>query len=581
MNPLSSARRTVFGRTAGYAWRWLGPVRKRLFLSPILAGALTMSETAVLLLAARLLLAFVDGEDRLQIGFAGIDDIGFYQGCVLGIGLAVATGLLRYVDSRFTASLALVAVRTARGALLESGFHTPWEQHRSRRLGELQRLLATNGTAAATPVVVIATVLTAGAALTVYFSIIVVTAPQLLVLIVVLVLALVAAFGPLRRMMKRRAKEHASAIATLQLDATSFSALQREIELYAVQEQSLAVLQRSNASLAHVFSQQKFLQRFVSPLYQLSLMSSIIVAVAFARGTGLTVAGVGTAALLLLRSLSYVQQLNGNVQTAIEALPLLGEIDEYLEESRASRRRFGDRPIDAVRSVTFDQVAYAYDPGPDGEPVVSGVDVSLAPGDRVAIVGASGSGKSTLAAMLVRLTAPTDGRLLINGHPIAEYDPTAWAGSVAFVGQEPMLLRGTVAENVRLYRDATDAEVERALATANLLDEIRALPQGLDTPVGEGHSSLSGGQRQRLGIARALLARPSLLVLDEPSSALDARSEQHIETALANLDPGTIVVIISHRPLLLHGCNRRLRVGDGRVVEEPIEPAAITGARAG
>lgn len=565
---------TVLGRAAQYAWRWLGSSRRRLFLSPILAGALTVSETAVLLLAARLLLAFVEEQDRLEIGIGGVDDVAFYTGCLLGVGLAVVTGLLRYVDSRFTASLAEIAVRSARGSLLEAAFHTPWQEHRSRRLGELQRLLATNGTAAATPVVVIATVLTAGSAVLVYMAIILTTAPQLLILIVALVLALVAAFGPLRRMMKTKAKQHATAIAALQLDATSFSALQREIELYAVQQQSLGVLQGSNSSLASVFRQQKFLQRFVSPLYQLSLMTSIIVAVAFARFADLTVAGVGTAALLLLRSLSYVQQLNGNVQTAIEALPLLAEIDEFVEAGAASRRSYGTRELDRARRVELSGVAYAY----DDTPVIGGVNLTLTAGERVGIVGTSGGGKSTLANMLVRLTSATDGRVAVNGNPIEDYSPESWARSVAFVGQDPLLLRGTVAENVRLYRNASDDEVRQALATANLLDDVLAFPRGLDTEVGEGFSSLSGGQRQRLGIARALLTRPSLLVLDEPSSALDADSERHIETALRNLDHDTLVVIISHRPMLLESCTRVLRVANGRVTEEP---SRVAGASAG
>lgn len=572
MNPIRFLRRSVIGRVAGYAWSWLGPARKRLFLSPFLAGALTITETGMLLVAARLLLGFVDGQDTLEVGRLGIDSIEFYSACLLGLGLAAATGVLRYVDSRFTASLASIAVRSARDSLLESGFNTPWQRQRSRRLGELQRLLATNGTAAAVPVVVIATVLNAGSAVTVYLFIILTTSAQLLLVVVALVLALVGAFAPLRRMMKRKARQHAEAIAELQLDSTTYSALQREIELYAVQDQSLDVLRRSNRNLASVFGQQKFLQRFVSPLYQLALMTSIIAAVAFARFADLTVAGVGTAALLLLRSLSYVQQLNGNVQTAIEALPLLEEIEEYVGESRAAMKNYGDRSLDAVSTLELRDVSYAY----DDEPVISGVDFRLTAGDRVGIVGTSGGGKSTLANLIVRLTDATTGDVLVNGQPIGDFSRRSWANEVAFVGQDPLLLRGTIAENVRLYRSADDADVERALATANLLDEIKTFPQGLQTPVGEGWSSLSGGQRQRLGIARALLTRPSLLVLDEPSSALDATSEREIETALNNLDPDTIVVIISHRPLLLEGCTRVLRVAEGRVTEElvPVSPAA-------
>ncbi len=567
--PIAFLRTSVVGRIGHYAWSWLGPARKRLFLSPFLAGSLTIAETAMLLLAARLLLGFVEQQDRLEVGRFGIDSIGFYEGCLLGLGLALVTGLLRYVDSRFTAGLASISIRSARNSLLESAFNTPWQKQRSRRLGELQRLLATNGIAAAVPVMVIATVLNAGSAVVVYLIIILMTSPQLLLVVVALVLALVGAFAPLRRTLKRKATEHTQAIAALQLDSTSYSALQREIELYAVQNESLDVLRRSNRHLASVFRQQRFLQRFVPPLYQLALMTSVIVAVAFARFADLTVAGVGIAALLLLRSLSYVQQLNGNVQTAIEALPLLDEIEAYVDDSREAMKSHGNRPLDRVSTIELRDVSYSY----GDEPVITGVNLRLAAGDRVGVVGTSGGGKSTLANLLVRLTDATTGQILVNGEPITDFSRKSWADAVALVGQEPLLLRGTIAENVRLYRDADDDDVERALLAANLLEEIRAFPAGMQTAVGEGWSSLSGGQRQRLGIARALLTGPSLLVLDEPSSALDANTEREIEAALANLDPDTIVVVISHRPLLLERCTRVLGVAGGRVTEDASRPS--------
>ena len=567
--------RSVVGRSTSYAWRWLGPVRKRLLLSPVLAMLLTGAETLVLLVAARLLLAFVEEEDELDIGVAGIDSLSFYEACLIGLALTVIAAGLRYAYSRYTASLVGVAVRTARESLLDSALHMPWQRQRSQRLGELQRLLGTNGTATSVPILVMATVLNAGSAIVVYFAIVAWTAPQLLIIVAGIILGLLVIFAPLRKMLTARARAHTAAIAELQLDSTSFSSLKREIELYAVQDESFSQLRRSNYSLASAFRQQMFLQRLIPPLYQLALMAGVVAAVAFAKLVGLTLVGVGTAAVLLLRSLSYVQQLNTNVQNAIAALPLMQEIDEYVAEARSFKRSFGDEELTTVTEIELRNVSFEYETSTSA---LEHVDLTLHAGDRIGIIGSSGGGKSTLANLLVRLTDSTLGSILVNGRPIAAYDPQSWANEVGYVGQDPLLLRGTIEENVRLFRTASIDDVERSLANANILREVQALPEGLQTAVGEGSNSLSGGQRQRLGIARALLTKPSLVVLDEPSSALDAESEQQIGAALDNLDPSTILVVISHRPLLLEACTRVVRIDDGRVVEDrskaPAAPVA-------
>lgn len=566
-------RRSPLGESLRFTWRWLGPARKRLLLSPVLATLLTAAETLVLLVAARLLLAFVEGDATLDLGFSIVDSIGFYQACLIGLGLTVLTGGLRYVYSRFTAGLAGVAVRNARETLLDAALHTPWERQRSQRLGELQRLLGTNGIVASVPILTLAIVLNAGTAIAVYFAIVALSSPRLLLIVAGIILVLLAVFAPLKKVMKARAREHADAIAELQLDATSLSSLKREIDLYAVQDRSLGQLRRANASVAKVFRQQLFLLRLVPPLYQLALLTGLVGALAFARLVDLTVAGVGTAALLLLRSLSYVQQLNTTIQNAIAAIPLLNEIDDYVTEGRRFRRSFGSESLARVETIDLQDVSFSYDASESA--ALDHVDLALRAGDRVGVVGSSGGGKSTLANLVVRLTDATSGSILVNGRPIRAYDPRSWAGEVALVGQDPLLLRGTIAENVRLFRDASTEQVEEALAKAGMLDEVRALPAGLETEVGEGSSSMSGGQRQRIGIARALLTEPSLLVLDEPSSALDAESERKIEVALAGFDPAAIVIIISHRPKLLEGCTRILRVEAGRVTEDRPSPSTV------
>jgi ABC-type multidrug transport system fused ATPase/permease subunit len=181
------------------------------------------------------------------------------------------------------------------------------------------------------------------------------------------------------------------------------------------------------------------------------------------------------------------------------------------------------------------------------------------------IVGPSGAGKTTLLRVLLGLTRPDVGGLLVDGRPV---DPARWRERVAHVPERPWLLPGTVADNVRLGRpDAGDDDVERALARAHALDFVRALPQGLHTPLGEDAARLSGGERLRLALARAFVKDAPVVVLDEPTSQLDADSEHEVLAALRELAEGRTLVTVTHRdaPLGLH--DRLVRLEAGRVVE--------------
>jgi ABC-type transport system involved in cytochrome bd biosynthesis fused ATPase/permease subunit len=199
-------------------------------------------------------------------------------------------------------------------------------------------------------------------------------------------------------------------------------------------------------------------------------------------------------------------------------------------------------------------------------PVVDGVDLDLPPGSRTALVGPSGAGKTTLARLLLGLTPPERGTVLVDGVPLAEIDPGAWRVRTAYVPERPYLLPGTVADNVRLGRpDATDAEVARALARAHATF-VAALPHGADTPLGEDGARLSGGERLRIALARAFVKDAAVVVLDEPTSQLDPGGEAEVLAALADLAEGRTVLTITHRsaPLALHD---RVVELDGRLRE--------------
>jgi len=200
------------------------------------------------------------------------------------------------------------------------------------------------------------------------------------------------------------------------------------------------------------------------------------------------------------------------------------------------------------------------------QPALADVSFSIGRGEAIGIVGPSGAGKSTLMQLLLRLRVPSSGRYLVNARPASEFRTSMWYRTVAFLPQEPRLIDGTIAENIRFLRDDVDDEaIYRAARLAQIHDEILAWPRGYETPVGPRGHAVSGGQRQRICLARALATRPSVLVLDEPTSALDVHSELLIQRALDATRGETTLLIVAHRLSTLNICDRIIVLEGGRL----------------
>jgi ABC-type multidrug transport system fused ATPase/permease subunit len=216
-----------------------------------------------------------------------------------------------------------------------------------------------------------------------------------------------------------------------------------------------------------------------------------------------------------------------------------------------------------VETLAFEHVSFAYRPG---RPVLSDISFEVARGEAVGIIGPSGAGKSTLVQILLQLRTPKEGRYLVNGVPVEKFAREDWHRQIAYVPQEPRLLYGSVAANIRFLRTLDDDAVERAARLAGIHDEIVEWANGYDTIVGPRADAVSGGQQQRICLARALAARPEVIVLDEPTSALDPRSETLIQESLSGLKSEITLFIIAHRMSTLDICERVMVVVDGRLV---------------
>ena len=319
-------------------------------------------------------------------------------------------------------------------------------------------------------------------------------------------------------------------------------------------KQARAERARANAGAVVMSSAPQYLLE-LALVTGLGLLAAGLVAAGQAASVLTVVAVLAVAALRLLPAMLRLQSgLTTAKHNTVWAQALIGEL-EALTTISAQARPVGTPQDGALLHMAGVGVQYE---GRD-QPTLSEVDLTLHPGDRIGVIGSSGSGKLTLAAVILGLIEPTAGT--VQRTPVR----------TALLSQDAPVLAGTIRDNLVFARpwlaDTTDHRLLEVLAAAGLAEEIDGLPDGLDSQVGEAGRSLSGGQRQRLGLARALLDEPALLVLDEPTSQLDDENAQWVRSAIERLSDDVVVVFVTHRPQLLQGFERVLLVRDGQVVE--------------
>jgi subfamily B ATP-binding cassette protein MsbA len=312
------------------------------------------------------------------------------------------------------------------------------------------------------------------------------------------------------------------------------------------------------------------IEAILRPLME--IVSGVGLAVFFWYGCHLVLTGKMTTGLLLeftgLIVIIYAPiKAIGRVNTLVQkALAAATRVFEMLDEPGESElRTSGDIKKRLDGTVTFDGVSFSYE---EGKPILYDINLDVKPSEVIAVVGPSGAGKSTLVSLISRLYEITEGELLIDGVDIKGYDLYDLRGQISIVPQETILFADTVYENIHYGNlDADKEAVYAASRAANAHGFIEEMPDGYDTYIGERGVQISGGQRQRLGIARAVVNDPRILILDEATSSLDTESEKLIQDALENLMKGRTTFIVAHRLSTVRSADRIVVLQNGRIAE--------------
>ncbi len=279
---------------------------------------------------------------------------------------------------------------------------------------------------------------------------------------------------------------------------------------------------------------------------------------------------VGAMLSFILYALLVARGLRNSTRFGGEALRAIGATEwafAVVEQRPNIPLDLGSRPTAFDGSIAFERVRFRYPARPDVD-AVKDIDFRIAPGEVIAVVGKSGSGKSTLLNLLLRFYDPDEGRVLAGGHDVRSLDPSWLRSQMATVMQEPTLFSRAIGENIRYsLPDADAGTVRMAAEWASAEEFIRRLPGGFEAAVGDRGVQLSGGQRQRIAIARALLRRPRILILDDATSALDAELESIVQAALRKIEYRPTTIVIAHRLSTVANVDRVIVLDAGRIVE--------------
>ena len=389
-----------------------------------------------------------------------------------------------------------------------------------------------------------------------------VVSPPFSVAIVVAIVGLFFAVRPISKLAFRYSRQQRAINFNYAHNVSQATSMAKEIKVFDARDAVREENQRLVSANRRNRYRQLFLADLVPNVYQSLALLGVVLGLAVVWWLEVAeLTSLAAIVLLLVRALTQSQGLQGTYHKLVDARPFFELLKDRLEIMDAARQSSGGVELTTIESIGFSQVSFSY---LSGETVLHDVSFETRRGEAIGVVGPSGAGKSTFVQLLLRLRRPDSGAVLVNGRPAEEFSLSSWFGRIGFVPQEPVLLDASVADNIRFYRPGVTQEaIVRAARLAHVHDEIMSWPKGYDTPVGDRGGEVSGGQRQRLCIARALLLEPDIIILDEPTSSLDAHSEAQIQQTMQELHGQVTLFIVAHRLTTLNICDRIMVFREG------------------
>ena len=536
----------------------LGNLRLKVVAFTLLAIVGAMSQAVLLLVLTEVAVGNLEGKGF----FHGIGPALTTKSALIILCVALALFFTTNIfGTLISTSVAQQALTTTRTRVVTGFFRSAWSLQSTERLGHLQQLLTMNSGATAGAVGSLSSGLQSLMMVAGLLAVALAVDPAAAIGVIAIGFVLLQILRPLNKRSRQASRDVSKFTRAMATRVTEYTRVSRDFRLFGVETRVMDTLRGLIAEAGRMYRRAQILGSIAPILYQ-SFALAIVIAIVFLAGHE-TFSKHAIVLILVLRSVSYGSGVQGSIQG-------LRSSQGMLEDLTYDIHRFDDARITPGESVPesflvdFDAVEYSY----DGMTLaLCGITMRIPEGKIVGMLGPSGSGKTTISQILLGLREPTSGRATIGGVDAAAISKGDAHNTVALVPQEPVLLQGSVIDNIKFFRDFDELEVIEAAKSAHLHEDVVKMPEGYDTLVGEGGGSLSGGQKQRLAIARALIGSPKLIVLDEPTSAVDGRTESLIRKTLSELRDHVTVVIISHRIETTSQCDLLLVLSNGKIAD--------------
>jgi ATP-binding cassette, subfamily B, bacterial len=563
LSPASAVDQPPRGSIRSQLELLIGNKRRLIVSLSVLSIISGITEAGTLAIAAQVAASLVKGKGTH--GKAGLFDVHASVGTLLwiGLGLSLLRLFLQWPLSVLPAQIAADVQMTLRRRVFGAFTRASWDVQSRDREGQLQEIMTSQTSQATGGALQATSVLSSSLTFLILMGFAVALSPPAAGIVFVIAIAMFTLLRPLRALGSQRSRELSRAQVQYAGGIAEANRLAEESHVFGVTGAQYDRVLGLVKTCRDLFYRTQVILKAVPSIYQSLIYVVLIAALAGLNSVGASRAGaLGAVVLLLVRASQQGQSVQAGYQALQQSLPFIDRLRQTEERYAASCPVDGKRELAEVQSLAFEEVCFSYNPG---RPVLSMVSFTVHEGEAIGIVGPSGAGKSTLVQILLQLRAPQAGLYLVNGRDVREFRRDDWHRLVAYVPQEPRLLHASVADNIRFFRDIDDEAVERAARLARIHEDIVGWSEGYRTLVGPRADAVSGGQQQRICLARALAARPRVLVLDEPTSALDPHSETLIQESLTALKSELTLFTIAHRMSTLDMCDRVMVILDGQL----------------